>query len=213
MDDAKRAKPPPSRLEGVRTGVDVGKSLFALLRDSLIFLLLILLLIWPGAVQDRLRRAGVKTADLGFMKLEVEASQRDSIAALSDVDATREAAARVLEEARRNPALRPLVPNIERWVASLTSASARLDRSTMRQQQVIEQAGPAAPAQVEGWVSLNFVNLDGPRRPGARGVTHTRPLRVRGESNSQSRVVAVLPIGTSVEIREINRNFAKVVQR
>lgn len=213
MDDAKPAKARPSRVEGLRTGVDVGKSLFALLRDGLIFLILILLLIWPGTVQDRLRRAGVKTADLGFMKVEVEASQRDSLAALGDVEATRAAAARVLEEARRNPALQPLVPNLERWVTNLASAGARLDRSTARQQQVIEQASPAAPAPVEGWVSLNFVNLDGPRRPGARGVTHTLPLRVRGEGNSQSRVITVLPVGTPLEVREIRGNFANVVQR
>lgn len=206
-------EPNPSRLERVKNSVDVGKSLFALLRDIAIFLLLLLLLAWPAAIQNRLREAGVKTANLGVVTVEVERAQHESVAAFGEVSDTKASVLNLLHEVEGNPSYAPLAGQIRALAGSLNVAEQHLDRSTRTQEQVIQATNPTVTSPVEGWVSLNFVNVDGPVRAGAIGVTHSRPLTVRAEGSSASAVVTVLPIGSRVEIREKQGNFVRIVQR
>lgn len=109
--------------------------------------------------------------------------------------------------------IQPISDSLVKLQQSLSAASTKSAGVVARQQEIIQQVDPAAEP-VEGWVSLNFVTLERGRGPGrgVKGVTRERPLRLRSDSNSQSEVLGVLPVGTEVEILELapNPNWAKI---
>ena len=207
-----------SPLDNLQQRVEVGKGLFALLRDVAIFASLaafvIVLVRNPTIITEWMRAASVESANIGFMTVTIEKANEKSRAVDTRVEdaigAAENAVNALVRVENADPELKkqvaPIRTSLTRLQESLGVASSQLARTVTDQQEILQET-------IAGWVSLNFVTVDGPVRPGATGVTHSRPLRVRGESNSRSPVRGVLRIGTTVEIEEVRGNFVRIVAR
>ncbi len=203
-------------LAQVKEFSEVGKNAFSLLRDALLFLLLLLLVGCPGYVNKRLSDAGInKVEGFGVSWERLEVAQQKSVSAINDVEQLRRSNAELIRGidklGKEHPELAPIR-------AALVEAGAKLDETTRSvtsaasdQQKILTANAPAAHI-LSGWVAGNF--LRGRLAPDERvTVVQPRPLNVRTRPGTEFPTLGVLPPGTQVRIVELSsqpRGWARV---
>ncbi len=206
------ARTPP--VDTVVKWTETGKNVFALARDLLIFLLLLLLVGCPAVINTRLRETGITSVDSFGVKWENEAikATRQGVERVNEMERIQRAAQESVKQleaiGKANPDIAPqLAPvrdSLARATAQLGGVEERLASAVGRQQTILEQANPMV-APVTGWISThsNVAQIRGDRKPGATVVVGRRPLRVRSQPGVDASVVTILPPGTEVVIEEL----------
>jgi hypothetical protein len=198
-----------SHIDALRKWSEAGKNLFGLLRDATLFALLILLVGCPALINDRLQRTGLSSVEgPGFKwEREVTRANRQSLAAVTQVEQAKQAANETLAQvdriARTNPEAARQVAPIR---TSLAQTTRRLDRTqnqlasaVIRQQDLLDQAS-AAPTWVEGYVLSGELTSQGPIERGTMIEIAAPQVNVFEAPIAGSRVVAVLRQGTRVRV-------------
>ena len=209
------------------------------LRDSVIFLLFILLLFLPTTIKERLVEAGFTKGKIAGFEWEGEikeaakttkAAGQTVVEAAANYDNLIDRLA-ALEKKVANPALKADIESLGAAAATSRSELAKADREIKRslavQQQIVTQIAPSAVAD-SGWIFLGKVNEDkssweagSPQTirsvnfPISRGTKLTIRddvyLRGDGPSNSRSSapVLAVVKTSDTVEITDLDYSRAK----
>lgn len=215
-------------IETFKTWTEAGKNLFALLRDLLLFLVLLALVGCPQGIGDRLRKAGVSSLEgPGFKwQAEVKQAQKDALAAGAAVEQSKaqtEATIKKIDEiVAQKPELAPVVDSLRQQVVqsnrSLDAAGTKLVDSVANQQDLLARAGVVATT-LRGWMYLGRVD-EAKARWQAQTVGEGWPLRppvtvavtdstyIRGDSTSGAHAAAaplgVADVGKSVSIESID---------
>lgn len=215
-------------IETIKNWTDAGKNLFALLRDLLLFLILLLLVGCPSTINKRLVDAGLTKIDgPGFgWQAKVRESKKEVLAAGAAVEQSKaqtEATLKKIDEIlAAKPDLAsvvdPLRSQVSNSTATLRSASANLVSSIANQQELLATADISAPA-LTGWMYLGYVDerktawvkqtVDG-RWPLDVGtivkVTDSTYLRATGATNARAaaKPLGVASAGQSITIDEID---------
>lgn len=218
-------------LAAIRSWVDIGKDLFALLRDLLLFLLLLIVVAFPTHVVERLREAQVSKIEGPGFSLEIQQVQQakqEALAASAAVDQSKaqtdEALRKLDEIVAAKPELAPIVNPLRQQVnqssAALNTAESRLVTTVASQQDVLAKAG-AQTAPVTGWMYLGHVDeakkawvsrtTDAPwplTPPATARVTDATYIRAEGAPNARStaRPLGAAAAGQVVAIEAVDTN-------
>lgn len=225
----KGTNPIGDRLDLLGRGVDTGKNLFALLRDLIIFLLVVMLIATPACMREQLHEAGFVSGKVWEFEWRAEI-QKSNLAvdtrvqgATSHTKAAQDALQALLTaspQLQADPDLRRRVVevwnNLVQVRRRLDDASSDLATTVVQQERALERVAPR-PSTLQGWVSTNG-NLaelpDGAVRGAPVIVGRQRNLRVRAAPGTDSQVRGILPAGSRAEIVSVGRGpWMEVVQR
>jgi seryl-tRNA synthetase len=215
------------------------KDVISALRDSVLFLLFLLLLFTPTTIKDRLVTAGfTKGSIAGFdwtAELQISAEQTKTVGqAVSQADENyKELIERLseLEKKVKEPALKESLEKIGAEAQAsrheLIAADQAVKRSLSTQQQIVEQVSPSTVSS-SGWLYLGKVTEDKKEWASGSSQTVSAPtpllvpgtklkirddvyLRADGPSNARSSapILAVLKTGEMVEVLELDYSHAK----
>lgn len=185
---------------------EIGRNGLSLLRDALIFALLILFLVDADVLLGPLRKARVDSVNLAGVTVKLQTAAQQSASAAESVavagDATKNALSAVERLMADNPALKPqlepLLSTLRNSSVSVTNANEQLASAGRSQQAALAEAGKPP---VEGWVSSNF--LRGSTSVGGTAtVIPPRPLNLRSAPGTDNSTLGVLFPGTEVRIVE-----------
>ncbi len=215
------------------------RNLVSALRDSVVFLLFVLLLFTPGTIRDRLVSAGfTKGSIAGF---EWEAELKSAAEQTKSVGQTVEQASEnyevlierlnSLEKDVTDPIVRESVKKIEKVANESRTKLQAADRSVRHsyavQQQIVAKVNPAA-VTTAGWLYLGKVTED--KKAWTKGspkhIRTTRPelssgttltlkddayLRERGKSKvyARGRILGVAKEGDTMKVIELDYSHAR----
>jgi seryl-tRNA synthetase len=215
------------------------KDVVSALRDSVLFLLFLLLLFAPSTIKERLNAAGFTKGSIGGF--EWEAQIKSAAAETKTVGQTVDQASdnydklierlSALEKQVTDPAVKATVKDLgdvaEVSRTDLKTADRALKRSLATQQQIVAQISPSSVADV-GWIFLGKVTQDTSAwvggRPQTVGSTSARPapgtiltvrddayLRADGPSaaRASAAILGVVKVGDTVEVIDIDYSHAK----
>jgi dipeptidyl aminopeptidase/acylaminoacyl peptidase len=213
--------------DSIKNWTEIGKNLFAFLRDLCLFSVLVLLLCWPNWLGGRLQSAGFRSIEASGVKWEAEVKQakQDALVAGAAVSQSKQNADATLQKldeiVKSNPELKTVVEPLRADVAQssqqLAAADARLVTSVGTQQDLLVKAG-AETARLSGWMYLGSIdeskarwnkpNIDGawPVTAGElRRVNDTAYVRTEGGANNRStaRPLGVAQVGQIIRIDRI----------
>ena len=215
------------------------KDLMTALRDSVLFLLFVLLLFAPATIKDRLVAAGFTKGSIAGFEWEAQirtatettkSAGHTVVQAAEDYDKLIERLA-ALEKQVTDPKVRSEIKGLEAVATSsrteLASADQAIKRSLAAQQQIVTQIAPASVADA-GWIYLGKVTEDKtawaagapktvrtPSPTVATGdkLTVVDDVYLRGDTASSSRssapVLAVAKVGETVQVLDLDYSHAK----
>ena len=224
-----------SKLEAVAAVV---KNVVSVLRDSVIFLLFLLLLFAPSTIKNRLIASGFTKASIaGFQweaQLKSAAEETKAVGqtvgqAAEDYNTLIERLGD-LEKRITDPSVKAEVNTLSQVAEAsrveLTTADRAIKRSLAKQQQVVSEIGPS-PVADSGWLFLGRVTEDKSAwsgSPHATGPTSTPPspgtkltmrdagyLRADGPSNvrSSAAILGVAKAGDTFDVVELDYSHAR----
>jgi len=149
------------------------RSVLALIRESSIIILILVVLLWPDALQNVLKRAGFSELDLGFLKWqkEIEAAQQDAQDAnqilaqvQKDISDTKES----IETIKNTPDLKPetreeinkLSLKLDESYKATTLARGNLQQNIAVQGRIINEYQQNAPVEKGPWAILVGADKD-----------------------------------------------------
>lgn len=145
--------------------VSVAKDSFAALRELSLLLVLVLLFVWPGAIQNRLREAGFVKADLFGFELDLEDVQEakieagDALQQLEKLQAELDDVPEQLEQLQsrsQDPAVRrqatELSDRLNASLAQTRTVQQELKDSIQRQDSIYERISAERPEAAGDWV-------------------------------------------------------------
>jgi hypothetical protein len=215
------------------------KDVMTALRDSVLFLLFVLLLFAPATIRDRLVEAGFTKGSIGGFEWEAQirtaaettkSAGHTVVQATADYDKLIERLA-ALEKQVTDPKVRSEIQGLEAVAASsrseLASADQAIRRSLVAQQQIVTQIAPQSVASA-GWIYLGKVTEDKSQWVGGAPKTVRAPspavstgdrltvtddVYLRGDTASSARssapVLAVAKVGETVEVLELDYSHAR----
>lgn len=215
------------------------KDVVSALRDSVLFLLFLLLLFSPETVKSRLYDAGFTKGSIGGFDWEAQiksdAEQTKTVG--QTVDRANENYGKLIERLSElemrvtDPTVRATVKNIadvaETSRTDLAGANSAIRRSLAVQQQIVAKISPAKVAE-SGWILLGKVTEDksawSSGSPQTIGPTTPRPIpgtkltirddvyiRATGPSNTRASapILGAVKAGDTVEVTDIDYSHAK----
>jgi hypothetical protein len=224
---------------GVASVSSVVKDVISTLRDSVVFLVFLLLLLAPGTIKQRLHAAGFTKGNIaGFeWQAELEKAAEQTKSAGESVEEVAknydELLARIaeLEKKVTNPevkaTLRDIGETAEQSRAQLATADKGLKRSLATQQEIVSQVSPSAGTD-SGWIYLGKVSEDkttwaegSPKtiKPTSPNLERGAKLAVRddvyiradGPQNARASapVVSVAKVGETLDLDAVEYSHAK----
>ena len=217
----------------------VMKDVVSALRDSVLFILFLLLIFAPITIKERLMSAGFTKGSVGGFEWEAQiksaAEQTKTVG--QTVGQANENYSKLIERLSElekkvtDPTVKAEVKNIgevaETSRVELTTADRALKRSLATQQQVVAEIASSAVAN-SGWMFLGRVNEDktawsggspqtvsptpAPLSQGAKlTVRDDAYLRADGPSNARSSaaILGVTKVGETVQVVEVDYSHAK----
>lgn len=145
------------------------KDVISALRDSVLFLLFIILLFAPSLVKDRLSAAGFKKGSIAGLEWEAQiqsAAEQTKEVAETVIQASENYKTVIehlneLENQVNDPSIKAFIRNIgnlaETSQTELSTADRALKRSFAIQQKIVKQVNPSAFAE-SGWITLGRVS-------------------------------------------------------
>ncbi|MFL5494591.1 MAG: hypothetical protein ACJ8DC_09445 [Gemmatimonadales bacterium] len=228
--------PEKSRLEAFGA---ILKDVVSALRDSVLFLLFLLLLLTPGTIKARLADAGFTKGTIGGFEWEAQiqsaANQTKSVGqSVGQATDTYDKLIERLNELEKqvtDPAVRATVRNIGEAAqvsrTELTTADRALKRSLATQQQLVAEISPSAVAD-SGWIFLGKVSDD--KKGWASGLPQTvtgaspqpsagNKLTVRDDvylradgppaARASAPILGVAKVGDNVEVVDTDYSHAR----
>lgn len=223
----------------LETFVAVLKDVVLALRDSVLFILFLLLLFAPTTIKDRLISAGFTKGSIGGFEWEakIRSAAEETKAVGQTVGQATENYSKLIERLSElekkvtDPVAKAAVKNIgevaETSRAELTTADHALKRSLATQQQVVANLDSSAIAD-SGWMGIGKVNEDKmawsvgsqqtvspttlPISQGAKlTVREDAYLRADGPSNARSSaaILGVAKVGDALQVVEVDYSHAK----
>lgn len=228
--------PEKSKFETVGTAI---KDVISALRDSVLFLLFLLLLFAPTIIKNRLVAAGFTKGSIGGFEWEaqIKSSAEQTKAVGQTVDQAGDNYEKLIERLSELEK-RVTDPNVKATVKSigkaaeasrteLTGADRALKRSLAAQQQIVAQISPSAVAD-SGWIFLGKATEDkaawAAGSPQTVNPTTALPslgtrltvrdqayLRADGPSNARSSapILGVTRVGDTVQVMNLDYSHAK----
>jgi hypothetical protein len=215
------------------------KDVVSALRDSVLFLLFLLLLFSPTTIKERLAAAGFTKGSIGGFEWEAQIKSAaeqtktvgQAVEQASDNYGKLIERLNALEKQASDATVKDTLKNIgneaEASRAELTVADRALKRSLAEQQQIVAQISPSAVAD-SGWIFLGRATEDktawSPGSPQTVAPTTARPsagtrltmkddayLRGDGPSSARSSapILGVAKVGQTVEVLDIDFSHAK----
>jgi hypothetical protein len=215
------------------------KDLMTALRDSVLFLLFVLLIFAPSTIRERLVEAGFTKGSIAGFEWEAQIKSAAEttksagatvVQAAADYDKLMERLAE-LEKRVTDPSVRSEIRDLGSVAASsrtdLASADQAIKRSLVAQQQIVTQIAPQSVADA-GWIYLGKVNEE--KTQWAEGAPKTvraaspavakgdrltviDDVYLRGDTASSARssapVLAVAKVGETVEVVDLDYSHAK----
>jgi len=143
------------------------RSVLALIRESAIILLILVVLIWPDALQNVLKKAGFSELDLGFLKWQkqIEAAQQDVQEAnqiLAQVEKEISNTQESIETIKNTPDLKPetreeinkLSIKLDESSRATTLARGNLQQNIAVQRKFMNEFQQVAPVEEGPWAIL-----------------------------------------------------------
>jgi hypothetical protein len=211
-------------------GIAAFRDALSALRDGLLIVLVLLLLVAPAALRRRLTAAGFIEGSAGVNWKEVmkaaAGQARNAGQQIGDLESKLATAATQVNALAANATDPALAAAIKQLASALgeSQEKARLAAHAVKntvliQQHVLDKAAPATVAR-QGWIYVGAATED-KQRWTASATVDARPLNVQpgvvlkirdesylrkesSESHAAAPVVAVLGVGTSVEVRRVD---------
>jgi hypothetical protein len=222
-----------------QTVVGVLKDVVAALRDSVLFLVFLLLLCSPGTVNERLTQAGFTKGSIGGFEWEaqIKTATETTKSAGQTVAEARESYDQIVERLGAieskisDPALKSEIKDLGAVATNsrseLASADLAIKRSLVAQQQIVTQIRPSA-VEDSGWIFLGKITEDKnawmpgspqtvqsaePDLPQGTALVVRDDVYLRGEAPSHAHasaaVLAVARVGETVEVLSVDHSHAR----
>ena len=149
------------------------RSVLALVRESAIIILILVVLVWPDALQNVLKKAGFSELDLGFLKWQkqIEAAQQevqDANQILAQVEKDINEAKESIETIKNTPDLKPetreeikkLSTKLDKSSNATTLARGNLQQNIAIQSEIMNEYQQNAPVGNGPWAILIGADKD-----------------------------------------------------